>query len=226
VSSSLHHRLLEVAGLVAAGLQHGELGVHVREDGGDGALFGFVGWVANRQLAKLGLRNYIADAAAFACSRGLIKEGLRLEGIGAEAQVPVFVQAQSNDVVAVAGVRNILHRHRGCGNVERHFGRRREEDIPLPNSAPRRLVGRCTNDVVKVLRANEATPVNVHVIDEPDRRLAGTNFLVHTCPRDSPKLAKLLNLPLAVEAEEAGLASQELLHGGLFEVALLGDEPI
>ena len=32
--------------------------------------------------------------------------------------------------------------------------------------------------------------------------------------------------PTPVEAGEAGLAGQELLHGGLFEVALLGDEPI
>ena len=37
-------------------------------------------------------------------------------------------------------------------------------------------------------------------------------------------LAKPLHLPLAVEAGEAGLAGEELLHGGLFEVALLGDE--
>jgi hypothetical protein len=29
-----------------------------------------------------------------------------------------------------------------------------------------------------------------------------------------------------VEAGEAGLAGEELLHGGLFEVALLGDEPV
>jgi len=29
-----------------------------------------------------------------------------------------------------------------------------------------------------------------------------------------------------VEAREAGFAGQELLHGGLFEVALLCDEPI
>ena len=45
----------------------------------------------------------------------------------------------------------------------------------------------------------------------------------------------LLNLPIspsllhshfAVEAGEAGLAGEELLHGGLFEVALLGDEPV
>ena len=35
-----------------------------------------------------------------------------------------------------------------------------------------------------------------------------------------------LHLPLAVEAGEAGLAGEELLHGGLFEVALLGDEPV
>ena len=34
------------------------------------------------------------------------------------------------------------------------------------------------------------------------------------------------DLPLAVEAGEAGLAGKELLHGGLFEVALLGDEPV
>ena len=35
-----------------------------------------------------------------------------------------------------------------------------------------------------------------------------------------------LHLPRAVEAGEAGLAGEELLHGGLFEVALLGDEPV
>ena len=35
-----------------------------------------------------------------------------------------------------------------------------------------------------------------------------------------------LHLPLAVKAGEAGLAGEELLHGGLFEVALLGDEPV
>ncbi len=35
-----------------------------------------------------------------------------------------------------------------------------------------------------------------------------------------------LHLPLAVEAGEAGLGGEELLHGGLFEVALLGDEPV
>src|SRR5258708_7843132 len=29
-----------------------------------------------------------------------------------------------------------------------------------------------------------------------------------------------------MEAGEAGLAGEEVLHGGLFEVALLGDEPI
>jgi len=33
-------------------------------------------------------------------------------------------------------------------------------------------------------------------------------------------------LPIAVEAGEAGLAGEELLQGGLFEVALLGDEPV
>ena len=32
----LHHRLLEVAGLITAGLQRRQLGVHVGEDGGDG----------------------------------------------------------------------------------------------------------------------------------------------------------------------------------------------
>jgi hypothetical protein len=33
-------------------------------------------------------------------------------------------------------------------------------------------------------------------------------------------------LPLAAEARQAGLAGEELLHGGLLEVALLGDEPV
>ena len=39
-------------------------------------------------------------------------------------------------------------------------------------------------------------------------------------------LPQPLHLPLPVEAGEAGLAGEELLHGGLLEVALLGDEPI
>ena len=40
-------------------------------------------------------------------------------------------------------------------------------------------------------------------------------------------LSQPLHLPLAVEAGEAGLTGEELLHCGLFEVALLlGDEPI
>ena len=43
---------------------------------------------------------------------------------------------------------------------------------------------------------------------------------------DIAKFAQPLHLPLAVEAGEAGLAGEELLHGGLFEVALLGDEPV
>ena len=44
-------------------------------------------------------------------------------------------------------------------------------------------------------------------------------------PRIAP-ISEPLHLPLAVEAGEAGLAGEELLHGGLFEVALLGDEPV
>ena len=39
----LHHAVLEGAGLVAAGFEGGQFGVHVGEDGGDGGLFGF-GW--------------------------------------------------------------------------------------------------------------------------------------------------------------------------------------
>ena len=35
-----------------------------------------------------------------------------------------------------------------------------------------------------------------------------------------------LHLPLPAEPRQAGLAGEELLHGGLFEVALLGDEPV
>ena len=39
----LHHGLLEVAGLVAAGFERRQLGVHVGEDGGDGGLFVMIG---------------------------------------------------------------------------------------------------------------------------------------------------------------------------------------
>ena len=38
------------------------------------------------------------------------------------------------------------------------------------------------------------------------------------------KIAQSLHLPLPAEPRQAGLAGEELLHGGLFEVALLGDE--
>lgn len=37
-------------------------------------------------------------------------------------------------------------------------------------------------------------------------------------------ISQPLHLPLVVKAGEAFLAGEELLHGGLFEVALLGDE--
>ena len=43
---------------------------------------------------------------------------------------------------------------------------------------------------------------------------------------DLNHIAHPFHLPLAVEAGEAGLAGEELLHGSLFEVALLGDEPV
>ena len=46
----LHHRLLEGTGLVAAGFEGGQLGVHVGEDGGDGGVFG-EWW--NQELAVL-----------------------------------------------------------------------------------------------------------------------------------------------------------------------------
>ena len=52
-------------------------------------------------------------------------------------------------------------------------------------------------------------------------RTAGSSFLNLTIEFPQP-----LHLPLPAEAGEACLAGQELLHGGLFEVALLGDEPI
>jgi hypothetical protein len=39
-------------------------------------------------------------------------------------------------------------------------------------------------------------------------------------------IPKALHLPFAVEAGETGLADEELLYGGLFEIALLGDEPV
>src|ERR1017187_3210147 len=50
-------------------------------------------------------------------------------------------------------------------------------------------------------------------------RAKGTSFHVSY-------FSQSLHLPLAVEAGEAGFPGEELLHGGLFEVALLGDEPV
>ena len=41
---NLHHALLKRTGLVAAGCQGGEFGVHVGEDGGDGGLFSRIVW--------------------------------------------------------------------------------------------------------------------------------------------------------------------------------------
>ena len=40
------------------------------------------------------------------------------------------------------------------------------------------------------------------------------------------KLPERHDLPIILEAGKAGLAGEELLHAGLFEVALLGDEPV
>ena len=57
----------------------------------------------------------------------------------------------------------------------------------------------------------------------PETRFAGAWRAAATNIR---KCVQPLHLPLAVEAGEAGLAGEELLHGGLFEVALLGDEPV
>ena len=67
-----------------------------------------------------------------------------------------------------------------------------------------RLQVRCTStvDVWPGRRCSAASGIDVNDIPQP------------------------LHLPLPAEAGEAGLAGQELLHGGLFEVALLGDEPI
>lgn len=39
-------------------------------------------------------------------------------------------------------------------------------------------------------------------------------------------LAQCFFGPVAEETGEAGLGGEELLHGGLFEVALLGDQPV
>src|SRR5450759_3495704 len=39
-------------------------------------------------------------------------------------------------------------------------------------------------------------------------------------------ITKSLRLPLAVKAGKTPMTGEELLHGGLFEVALLGDEPV
>ncbi len=40
----------------------------------------------------------------------------------------------------------------------------------------------------------------------------------------SSHIPQPLHLPLPAKPRQAGLAGEELLHGGLFEVALLGDE--
>ena len=37
-------------------------------------------------------------------------------------------------------------------------------------------------------------------------------------------ITEYFSLPFPLEPRQAGFASEELLHGGLFEVALLGDE--
>ena len=43
-------------------------------------------------------------------------------------------------------------------------------------------------------------------------------------PYQHRHIPKPLHLPLPAKPRQAGLAGEELLHGGLFEVALLGDE--
>src|SRR5690606_32308414 len=51
-------------------------------------------------------------------------------------------------------------------------------------------------------------------------------LVVSTSRLDVCNIPQPLHLPLPAEAGEAGQAGEELLHGSLLEVALLGDEPI
>jgi hypothetical protein len=51
-------------------------------------------------------------------------------------------------------------------------------------------------------------------------------FVIATTSLDPSDIPQPHRFPLLAEAREAGLPGEELLHGGLFEVALLGDEPV
>ena len=101
---------------------------------------------------------------------------------------------------------------------------RRQQQVAL--RAECSLCSRClqskTSDIVPIM----SSVVSIFT------RSAWTVDTVCDCPYCSPRAAhrnvsnipQPLHLPLAVEAGEACLAGEELLHGGLFEVALLGDE--
>ena len=67
---------------------------------------------------------------------------------------------------------------------------------------------------------------NVNIFDEICQLKCkfGDMLLPRLCRVDRGNLSKPLHLPLAAEAGRRCLAGEELLHGGLFEVALLGDE--
>lgn len=70
----------------------------------------------------------------------------------------------------------------------------------------------------------------VHVRDFKERKTAPC--LPLKCEREPIPAPEATNLtcgnmfPLAGEAGETGLGGEELLHGGLLEVALPGDEPV
>ena len=80
----------------------------------------------------------------------------------------------------------------------------------------RRISHRNVQHLRKVIPGVPSGTSSLSCSDEPSEALS-----LHLA--QSPNL---LYCPLALETGEAGLAGEELLHGGLFEVALLGDEPV
>ena len=114
--------------------------------------------------------------------------------------------------------------------LSRHHATVAKHDAGLPrtDSPCRALQSRRLSVVIDMKHRREAcrsSPCRDVKIRIPRRRidLGVTRPLPSMKCRNAPQS---LHLPLPVEAREAGLAGEELLHGGLLEVALLGDEPV
>ena len=103
------------------------------------------------------------------------------------------------------------------------FGRTVETRISLGLSLRTGTGWRLSKDLLRVAPQNAVRSdiFECDVLESEVVACVGTKVLRVCIDR---MVSQALHLPLAVEAGEPGLAGQELLHGGLLEVALLGEK--